>query len=168
MQLIKPTKKYEQSWLEGIAEFEAEKRNGFWNIPDKPTDIDSYIQRCMDHEQGKNLPDYWVPATTYWLIDNDEFVGHVNIRHKLNDQLEKIGGHIGYAIRPSKRKKGYGTKILESALSKAKERGFPKVMVTCDTDNIASRKIIEKHGGKLIDSNPKEDGTPVNRYWITL
>ncbi|MEK7171371.1 MAG: GNAT family N-acetyltransferase [Patescibacteria group bacterium] len=167
MKLVKPTKKYEKSWKEAIAEFEAEDRRGFWNVAEKPTDMDEYIQRISNHSKGKNLPEHWVPATTYWLVDNDEFVGHINIRHKLNDDLEKIGGHIGYAIRPSARNKGYGGKILELALPKAKEIGLQKVLVTCDESNIASQKIIEKNGGQFQDRIPREDKFEL-RYWIDL
>lgn len=168
MKLTKPSKKYEGSWLEGIVEFEEEQRKGFWNIPEKPINIDEYIRRCENHSHGKNLPEYWVTATTYWLIDNDEFVGHVNIRHELNSQLEKIGGHIGYAIRPSKRQKGYGSAILALALPKAKILGLQKVLVTCDAENTASQKIIVKHGGTLQDIIQNEDGKSAHRYWITL
>jgi len=168
MRLIKPSKKYEESWLEGLKEFEAEQRSGFWNVPDKPDSIDEYIQRCNDHSKGENLPEYWVPATTYWLIDTDEFIGHVNIRHTLNSQLTKIGGHIGYAIRPSKREVGYGTKILELALPKARKIGLQNALITCDSLNIASQKIIKKHRGKLQDTYEKENGESVCRYWISL
>lgn len=167
MQLIKPTKKYARSWKKALAEFEEEKRKGFWNWIEEPTNINKYIQRARDHEKGKNLPADWVPSTTYWLIDNDKFIGHVNIRHKLNENLKKIGGHIGYAIRPSSRKKGYGTKILELALQKAKHLGLQKIFITCDESNIASKKIIEKNKGQFQDEMPGEK-EPKLRYWIEL
>lgn len=167
MQLIKPTRKYAISWQEALAELEVEERKGFWNIPEKPTNIDDYIQQTKDHEQGKNLPHGYVPDTTYWLIDADEFIGHVNIRHALNENLMKVGGHIGYAIRPSARQKGYGTKILELVLPKAKEIGLRKVLLTCDESNIASKKIIEKHRGQFQDKVHGERG-PKLRYWIEL
>jgi predicted acetyltransferase len=144
MELVKPNKTYEKSWTEAIREFEAEKKDGFWNIPEKPKNIDKYIQMTQDHSNGENLPRYWVPATTYWLIDNGEFVGHVSIRHKLNDNLAKVGGHIGYAIRPSARQQGYGTKILTLALPKAKTLGLNKVLVTCNESNVASKKNHRK------------------------
>lgn len=167
MKLIKPTKQYEQSWEKAIAKFEAEGRVGFWNAPGKPKDLDEYIQRTEDHSKGRNLPKDWIPSTTYWLVDNGEFIGHINIRHELNDNLEQIGGHIGYAIRPSARKKGYGTKILELILPKAKELGLKKILLTADESNIASQKIIEKNGGILENKVPGEK-EPKLRYWITL
>lgn len=167
MQLIKPTKKYEKSWKEALAEFRTEKRKGFWNSLEEPTDINDYIRQTNDYEKGKNLHNNWVPSTTYWLVDDEKFIGHINIRHKLNDHLKECGGHIGYAIRPSARKKGYGTKILELTLPKAKELGLKKVLLTCDESNIASRKIIEKNNGKFQDKIPGEK-EPKLRFWIDL
>lgn len=167
MQLIKPTKKYEQSWHEAVTEFQKEGQKGFWNWEKEPTDLDDYIKMTRDNEKGKNLPEGWVPSSSYWLIDNDQFIGHTNIRHRLNDHLKKIGGHIGYYIRPSCRKKGYGTKILELALIKAQQLGLKKVLITCDESNIASQKVIEKNKGKFQDKVPNGP-EPKLRYWIEL
>lgn len=167
MKLVLPCTDYKESWKAALAEFEAEQRKGFWNVPEKPTSIEKYIQRCADHAAGKHLPDYWVPATTYWLVDNDSFVGHVNIRHMLNEKLKQVGGHIGYAIRPSARGKGYGSKILELALPKAKNVGLSDVLVTCDADNEPSKRIIEKCGGTLAASIQHE-GEEVLQYTISL
>lgn len=166
MELISPTKKYEQSWREALLEFEAEKRDGFWNYPENPTTIEKYLERVENHAKGI-VVDAMVSATTYWLIDNQKFVGHVNIRHRLNEKLEKCGGHIGFAIRPLERRKGYGGKILELALLKAREIGLHKVLVTCDDSNLASVKIIEKNGGVLMDKI-EVDGILIRRYWIDL
>lgn len=167
MQLVKPTKKYEKSWHEALAEFREEGRKGFWNWEKEPHDLNEYIKLTRDNEEGESLPKDWVPATTYWLIDEGKFVGHTNIRHELNDYLAKIGGNIGYYIRPSARNKGYGTKILELALLKAKKLGLQKVLVTCDESNIASKKIIEKNKGQFQDKVASE-GEPKLRYWIEL
>jgi predicted acetyltransferase len=166
MQLVKPTKKYEKSWHEALAEFRAEGRKGFWNWEKEPYDLDEYIKLTRDNEKGENLPKDWVPSSTYWLIDNDQFVGHTNIRHKLNDYLSKIGGNIGYYIRPSARNKGYGTKILKLAIIKAKKLGLQKVLVGCNESNIASKKIIEKNKGQF--RNKVFDGETKLIYWIEL
>jgi predicted acetyltransferase len=174
MKLVSPSLKFEESWTAAIAEFEAEGTKGFWNIPEKPKDCESYIQRCEDHAAGKNLPEDWVPATTYWLIDKNKFVGHVNIRHELNYKLKMVGSHIGYAIRLSERKKGYGTEILHLALEKAREMRMKRVMLTCGDDNVGSRKIIEKNGGVLDKVCEYNEGVAgpfqgiVRRYWIDL
>ena len=167
MQLIKPTKKYQKSWNEALAEFRVEGLKGFWNWSKDIDSIDDFIQLTKDYEQGKGLPDGWVPSTTYWLIDGDQFIGHINIRHTLTDQLEKVGGHIGYAIRPSARNKGYGNKILELTLPKARELGLKKVLVTTDQSNIASQKIIKKNKGKFHDEVSGKTEAKL-RYWIEL
>ena len=107
------------------------------------------------------------PATTYWLVDNGEYIGGVSIRHELNEHLKNIGGHIGYDIRPSKRQQGYGTNVLALALPKAKELGISRVLVTCNVTNTASRKIIEKNGGVLENQVPDpETGIDKLRFWI--
>ncbi len=174
MYLTPPSLQFEDSWNAAIVEFEAEDAHGFWNIPEKPRDCASYIKTAQDHSNGKNLPEYWVPATTYWLIDKDKFVGHVNIRHALSDKLKMVGGNIGYAIRPSERKKGYGTEILRLALEKAHEIGLERVMVTCADDNVGSVKIIEKNGGVLDNAYEWDEGVAgpfhgiVRRYWVEL
>jgi predicted acetyltransferase len=167
MQLVKPTKKYEKSWKEAIQEFEDENRKGFWNHSETPRDINKYIQLTSEQEKGINIPKGWVPSSTYWLIDNNKFIGHVNIRHKLNDWSKKFAGHIGYAIRPTERNKGYGSKILELALQKAKKLGLKKVLLTCNESNIASKKIIIKNNGELYDKVETES-EPKGRYWIEL
>jgi predicted acetyltransferase len=167
MRLVKPNKKYANSWYNALKEFNAENADGFWNIPFPPKDFEEYQQRCSDHSKGKNLPANWVQASTFWLIDNDKFIGHTNIRHELTKKLKNYGGNIGYYIRPSERKKGYGTKILELALKKAKKIGLNKVLITCSDNNIASQKIIEKNGGKLRNKVETKDGL-IRRYYINL
>jgi Acetyltransferase (GNAT) domain len=84
-----------------------------------------------------------VPGSDFWLIDNNEFIERLSLRYELNEFLLKMGEHIGYEIRPSKRKRGYGAEILRLGLQKAKELGLQRVLVTCDEDNIGSKKIIE-------------------------
>ncbi len=167
MQLVKPSKTYEKSWKNALKEFEDENVTGFWDVPTKPKNITEYIRRTENNAQGINLPDQWVPATTYWLIDKNHFIGHIDIRHELSKRLEKRGGHIGYAIRPSERNKGYGTKMLDLGLKKARSIGLKKVMVTCDLLNTGSRKIIEAKGGVLQDVITVK-GEPIRRYWIEL
>jgi len=167
MQLVKPSKNYAESWMNALTDFELENVSGFWNVPIKPKTIQEYIRRTENNAQGINLPDQWVPSTTYWLVDKSHFIGHIDIRHELNKRLEKRGGHIGYAVRPSERNKGYGKKILELGLEKAREIGLKKVMITCDLLNTGSRKIIEANGG-VFESVIMDKGDPVRRYWIEL
>lgn len=111
-----------------------------------------------------------VPQTVYWLVrDGSVLLGSSHLRHRLTPMLEHEGGHIGYAIRPSERGKGYATLLLSLTLEKAREMGLPGVLVTCNDDNIASGRVIEKNGGKLRDKVvSKISGKPVRRYWIDL
>ncbi|MCF7830656.1 GNAT family N-acetyltransferase [Candidatus Gracilibacteria bacterium] len=169
MQLVKPNRKYEKSWKEVLSELETEGLMGFFNPNplEKTRDLDHYIKQTKDCEEGKNLPEDWVSSTTYWLVDNNKLIGQVNIRHKLTDSLKKLGGHIGYVIRPTARKMSYGTKILELALQKAESLGLKKVLITCDESNTASQKIIEKNKGVFQDKISGKD-EPTLRYWIDL
>ena len=95
-------------------------------------------------------------------------IGAVNIRHQLTEFLFNGGGHIGYGIRPSERKKGFATKALSLSLEKAKELGIQKALVVCDEDNVGSLKTILKNGGMPDQDYIEEDGTIVKRFWIEL
>lgn len=112
----------------------------------------------------------WVPTTTLFAVrkSDNKIVGNTYIRHNLNrDILRTYGGHIGYAVCPGERRKGYGTAILEQALSYSSGLGLEKVMLSCDGDNIASKRIIEKCGGVFERAYTAED-REVLVYWITL
>lgn len=166
--LTKPSEKYKQTYLEALEELRNDKEELSY-IPKERETFPQFIERLHNNAKGKDLPEGWVPDSTYWLIDNDQFIGRVSIRHVLNKALSKVGGNIGYDIRPSMRKMGYGFKILEYALVKAKEIGLEKVLVTCNDDNIGSKKIIEKNGGIFQDSIQNENlPTKTLRYWIPI
>ena len=132
-------------------------------------DIAAFVQELHEKKHRSKLKPGIVPGSDFWLIDNNEFIGGLSLRHELNENLLKIGGHIGYEIRPSKRRQGYGTEILRLGLEKAKELGLQKVLVNCDEDNIGSKKIIEHNGGVLENAIDIE-GDPVKklRYWIDI
>jgi predicted acetyltransferase len=141
---------------------------GVGYVPDR-ADFKGYVKSLHDHAMGIGLPPGHVPHTTLWLVEGPEFIGRVNIRHQLTDWLVNVGGHIGYRIRPSKRRQGYGRAILKLALPEAKKLGLHKVLLTCDETNVASKKIIEANGGVLEDKRPNPDGGPDKlRYWIEL
>lgn len=167
MELIKPTAEYGESYMKAVQEFEDEGRTGFWNHDRVPASAEEYIERTKKDERGEDLPENWVPSTTYWLVDEGEFIGHINIRHELNDNLKQQGGHIGYAVRPSERGKGYGKKLLELGLEKAKnEIGIKNILLTCDTGNTPSLKLIEGTGAKF-ENEVEGDNGPKRRYWLS-
>jgi len=174
MQLVVPSSKYKESFLEALIEYQKEKptdRLDIFSLNKKELqgDFQSYIKRIENYSHGENLPLGYVPDTTYWLVDGNEFIGRISIRHTLTKSLLREGGHIGYDIRPSKRKLGYGKKILELALPKAKMLGITKALITCDETNIGSRKIIEANGGVFENSTEMGEGKPRKlRYWISI
>lgn len=140
-----------------------------WVISKNPANFPAMVQELLDAHNGINIPETWVPDSTYWLVtDNNRIVGAVNIRHRLTEHLFNAGGHIGYGIRPSERRKGYATKLLALSLEKTKELNITKVLVVCDAVNTASEKTILHNGGLRDDDFTEEDGIVVRRYWIEL
>lgn len=132
-------------------------------------DFGGFLKYLELHRTGKNLPNGNVPFNTFFLSVSGKLVGSGSLRHNLNEKLAVYGGHIGYAVRPSERRKGYGSLILHLTLEKAQEFGFQRVFLTCDTDNIASVKIIEKNGGRLENQIfHKPAGKLISQYWIEL
>lgn len=111
-----------------------------------------------------------VPDTTLFALDTerDIFVGAVNIRHFLNENLLFNGGHIGDGVRPSERRKGFATKMIALALDECRKLGITRVLMCCDRDNIGSARSIIKNGGQLENEVVEEDGTICQRYWIEL
>jgi predicted acetyltransferase len=133
-------------------------------------DFAVYIDKLHNKSKGNDLPSGLVPVTTFWLVkDNQIILGESRLRHGLTPALEEFGGHIGYNIRPSQRRKGYGTLLLALTLEKAGLLGMRRVRVTCDTDNIGSVRIIENNGGMLsgYGISPRS-GKQTSQYWITL
>ena len=127
-----------------------------------------YLEVLAERERGENLPANHVPSTLLFAFAGTRIVGRVAIRHSLNPDLERVGGHIGYVVVPEYRRQGYATAILRQSLRIAREKlGLQRVLVTCDDDNIGSIKTIEKNGGVLESIVTGADGDkPTRRYWI--
>ena len=176
MELVLPSVEYKDSFIEAVKEFQADVDDSHrtqWyrklSVPDLQADFGPFVEKELSHARGENLREGYVPYSTYWLVDEGEFIGQTNVRHRLNEHLREVGGHIGYDIRPTKRRKGYGNKILELTLQKAEELGIDKALLTCDTMNEPSRKVIEKNGGVFENRVPNpETGIDKLRYWIDL
>lgn len=133
-------------------------------------DFEAYLKDINDLSSGIGLPKGYVPSTEWWLINtNNDILGTVRLRHRLGERNYQEGGHIGYDIAPSYRRQGYGKAILQITLNKARELGLKRVLITCDFDNIGSKKIIEYNGGILENSIiSKVTGKEILRYWIEL
>jgi predicted acetyltransferase len=167
--LIEPTLEMGKEYSDYMDEWEiagekivplASKRSiiGYENL------IDCWRKQATNkaYEQG------FVPASLYFLIDeNKRIYGALHIRHELNKLLLNFGGHIGYGIRPSERKKGYATKMVALSLPIVKKLGIRKVLITCDKKNIASAKTIINNGG-VLENEVIDDGELTQRYWIYI
>ena len=101
-------------------------------------------------------------------VVDGEIVGRVSVRFELNEYLLERGGHVGYGVAPAHRARGYATEILRQALVVLRAEGVERVLVTCDDENVASARVIEKNGGVLESISPPQEGDNkfVRRYWI--
>ncbi|HGA1021781.1 TPA: GNAT family N-acetyltransferase [Bacillus cereus] len=168
--LLTPTTDLQEEYLDFYNEWKDSGETMIpWVISKNPANFPAMVQELLDAHNGINIPETWVPDSTYWLVtNNNRIVGAVNIRHSLTEHLFNAGGHIGYGIRPSERRKGYATKLLALSLEKTKELDITKVLVVCDAVNTASEKTILHNDGLRDHDFTEEDGNVVRRYWIEL
>ncbi|MGY4644156.1 GNAT family N-acetyltransferase [Cellulomonas sp. URHB0016] len=130
-------------------------------------DWPGYLAQLAREHDGVDLPPGRVPATFAVAVVDGDIVGRVSVRHELNDFLARVGGHIGYAVRPAFRRRGYATEILRQSLALARTVGVENALVTCDDDNVASARTIERCGGVLENVVQGDDGPPKRRYWVS-
>ena len=166
-ELVVPNARYRESFLEALKEFTPADQDMIVERRLASGDFEGYLRVVKAWTRGEEIPPGWVAVSTFWLVDDGEYVGSTNVRHVLNDYLRDYGGHIGYTIRPTRRRMGYGKEICRLALIEAKELGLRRVLITCDDDNEGSRRIIEANGGVLEDVVPQPDrNVPKRRYWV--
>ncbi|WP_239456332.1 GNAT family N-acetyltransferase [Nocardioides solisilvae] len=139
--------------------------SGAWMLPELRPDRASFdallaataaeADTAVPPPQGKVHSDYW------WVTEGSAVVGFLAVRHALNDFLLRQGGHIGYSIAPSYRRRGHATRALALGVARARELGIARVLVTCSEDNVASARTIERNGGVFEDVREGK-----RRYWI--
>lgn len=168
MKLIKPCINYKDEYLDMLAEWKESGEEVIpWTLALDTSDFSLMVEKLNGWSDGVGLPEGFVECSTLWLVNNNKLIGAIDIRHRLNEALSFWGGHIGYGIRPSERKKGYASLMLSLALKECKKIGLSKVLITCSKSNIGSSKTIINNGG-IIDSEDIHDGEVFQRYWIAI
>ncbi|HFJ9441734.1 MULTISPECIES: GNAT family N-acetyltransferase [Bacillus] len=170
MKLLKPTNEYSEQIME--------YREAFLHADEQPhgssslqnfDSLDEWFEKVSKQELGENLQGNRVPSSQFLSVEQGELIGFVNIRKRLNQELLRESGHIGYSIHPNKRRQGYATKQLKLALDEAQKLGLQKVLITCDKANIASAKTIQKVGGVLENEVvSSHTGEIIQRYWVEI
>lgn len=158
--LVKPTKEYEEKAIDYINEFYKYNSNinGVGGLHKYLNNYYSWLLK-LDDDRICVPTEERVPSETFFLVreDGDKIVGMINIRLALNEKLRRVGGNIGYSIRPTERRKGYNKINLYLGLLECQKHDIYKVLIDCEKDNIGSDKTIQALGGVLINIH-EEDG----------
>jgi predicted acetyltransferase len=157
--LTDPAVRYRDSFLAAVKEFRADGEYGVsWFVTDVDDEalydeaaFEKYVARVLAERTEAGIPAGFVRMTTLWWIEGEEMLGRLAIRHALTPRLERVGGHIGYDVRPSARRQGHASAMLRAALPIAAGLGITEALLTCDDTNAASRRVIEANGGRLVD-----------------
>jgi predicted acetyltransferase len=174
-ELARPHLRFQESFLEAMAEFVAEGRGAPDDLSMVGYELRTYSGTWADRERfaayvselnAQALPDTprpagWVPCTSWWWVEGDTYLGRIAVRHRLNAHLLELGGHIGYDVRPSARRRGHAAAMLGVVLTAAHRMGIDPALLTCDADNEPSRRTIVAHGGVLQDERMGK-----LRYWV--
>ena len=174
--LEKPSMKRKDEIIEYINEFVEYKSdiNGTGSL-DKILDgytFEQALERCLNMENKEYAEGLGkCQGKTFLLVrENDnKIVGTINIRWNLNQAMLRFGGHIGYGIRPTERRKGYNKINLYLGMIEAKKVGLDRVMLDCDVNNLGSDRTLKAFGGKLerTEIDPS-DGILTNVYWFDV
>lgn len=175
MKLVFPTKAYKEKAKEFIAEFyecgSEIAGSGSLDRYLKESTYDEWLVKLFSYIDIANVPEGKIPGLTYFFVreDDDRIIGMINIRLALNDFLRNEAGHIGYCIRPTERRKGYGTELLRAGIAVCRRVDMKKIIVTCDKINLGSAGVIRNCGGVLeAELYSEAFGGQIQRYTIDL
>ena len=177
--LVKPSIEYKKQAINFIEEMELDQVNtnerkyypGFSGLQEYKNNYEKWLEKIDSYTKKETLPEDKVIGSVFFSVrkSDNKVVGIINIRHEFNDYLYNYGGHIGYSILPSERRKGYGYEQLKLGLEFCKSIGIKRVLITCLDNNIGSSKTIEKAGGVLENVvREEQEGKMLKRYWISL
>mgnify|MGYP003383391621 CR=1 FL=1 len=168
MKLARPSIALVSSYFEFVDEMRAHG-DTVWpsRVPLDGEEPGAFVARLVAKEVTAEPPA--VPESVHWGVTDDRVVGVIALRHHLNAHLEQFGGHIGYEVRPSARRRGVATEMLKLVLETPRAKSIGRILVTCAPSNTASRRAIEKNGGVLsgivfVDEVQRE----TCHYWIDV
>lgn len=171
MRLVEPSLEMRESYLSLVREF-TERGEALvpFTLELDTEDFPGFLQRLKGFARGIGIPEGFVPHSTYWLVDDkNEVVAVSNLRHRLTERLRQDGGHIGYGVRPSSRRRGYGRIVLAKTLEVARARGLERVMLTTRKWNVGSINVIRRNGGVLErERHVPEKNETILLFWIEL
>lgn len=177
LKLVMPSQEHRAIWDEAMEEFEKYEEQpmpyGIWEGKKEFSEFYSatvYGRNLKERQYCEELGFVISPSTTMFLMgqNEDKILGAISLRHLLTEELRKRGGNIGYGIMPSARKRGYGKLMLKMFLEQCRDFGIACVILTCDSENAASKHTIIKNGGILYSTDITEDGIRFERYYILL
>lgn len=173
IRLMEPTMEYEKDiWQfrqEVIDSNDKDKFAGCGNL-EQCSSAKEWIDTVCLYKSAETCPKDKVPSSIYIAVRerDNRIVGVIDLRHHINHPvLGTWGGHMGYYVRPSERKKGYAKEMVRQNLQNCSVLHIRKVLVTCDEDNLASEKTILANGG-VYEKSIEVDGSRIRRYWITI
>jgi len=161
------TESDERAFIQGAKEWVGESPGWYSFVWKEGMAFHDMLEILRKEHLGIDIDPSRVPHTMLYGFFEGQIVGRVSVRHKLNEKLRERGGHIGYAVAPRFRGRGFATEMVRQVIPFCKSLGINSIMVTCADDNVPSWKIIEHFGGQLQDRVwDKEDEEMIRRYWI--